>query len=147
MIAEYVRQAKDVYATAALDVADLRQHEAEMNAALASAIPKDIWRSGLKVTIDLHDEPFYGKGLALRTYTCQAQTKATFPRLGCTPGVLKVCSQCRLSLTRDPVWSAWASATVFTPFSMACRLACTSWSCWQAGHCSRLWHTPCGLSR
>lgn len=31
----------------ALDVADLRQHEAEMNAALASAIPKDMWRGGL----------------------------------------------------------------------------------------------------
>jgi len=61
---------------ATLDVADLRQHEAEMNVALASAIPKDMWRGGLEVAIDLHDEPFYGKGLALRTYTCRAQAKA-----------------------------------------------------------------------
>ncbi|MFZ4816499.1 MAG: hypothetical protein ACOYL5_18330 [Phototrophicaceae bacterium] len=38
---------------ATLDVADLRLHEAEMNAALASAIPKDMRRGGLEVAIDL----------------------------------------------------------------------------------------------
>ncbi|MFZ4813934.1 MAG: hypothetical protein ACOYL5_05310 [Phototrophicaceae bacterium] len=59
-----------------LDVADLRQHEAEMNAALASTLPKDMRHGGLEVAIDLHDEPFSGKGLVLPTYTCRAQAKA-----------------------------------------------------------------------
>jgi hypothetical protein len=42
----------------ALDVADLRQHECELNAALASAIPAHLTRNGLDIAIDWHDEPF-----------------------------------------------------------------------------------------
>lgn len=60
---------------AALDVADLRQQEAELNAALSSAIPVVMPRGGLEVAIDLHDEPFYGQSPELRTYTCKAQAK------------------------------------------------------------------------
>jgi hypothetical protein len=59
----------------ALDVADLRQHECELNAALASAIPTHLLRSGLAIAIDLHDEPFYGKTPELRTYACRGKAK------------------------------------------------------------------------
>jgi hypothetical protein len=59
----------------ALDVADLRQHECELNAALASAIPAYLIRSGLEIAIDWHDEPFYGKTPELRTYVCRSQAK------------------------------------------------------------------------
>jgi putative transposase len=60
---------------AALDVVDLRQHEAELNAALASAIPASIARGGLEIAIDFHDEPFYGQTPQLRTYVCRSQAK------------------------------------------------------------------------
>jgi putative transposase len=60
---------------AALDVADLRYQEIEMNQALASAIPKEMPRGGLEVAIDTHDEPFYGKGAELLSYTCRSQAK------------------------------------------------------------------------
>jgi hypothetical protein len=43
---------------AALDVTQLRQQEAEMNQALASAIPVAMPRGGLEVALDSHDEPF-----------------------------------------------------------------------------------------
>lgn len=59
----------------ALDVADLRQQESELNAALASAIPDHLTRSGLEIAIDWHDEPFYGKTPELRTYVCRSQAK------------------------------------------------------------------------
>jgi hypothetical protein len=61
---------------AALDVYGLRQQEAEMNAALAAAIPSGMPRGGLEVALDTHDEPFYGKTPELRTYTCSGQAKA-----------------------------------------------------------------------
>jgi putative transposase len=59
----------------ALDVADLRQHECELNAALASTIPVQLKRSGLDIAMDWHDEPFYGKTPELRTYVCRSQAK------------------------------------------------------------------------
>ena len=61
---------------AALDVRQLRQHEAEMNQALASAIPAAMPRGGLEVAIDTHDEPFYGKTLEMLTYTRKGKAKA-----------------------------------------------------------------------
>jgi len=61
---------------AALDVYGLRQQEAEMNAALAAAIPAGMPCGGLEVAIDTHDEPFYGKTSELLTYTCSGQAKA-----------------------------------------------------------------------
>jgi putative transposase len=60
---------------AALDVCQLRQQEAEMNAALAAAIPVGMPRGGLEVAIDTHDEPFYGKTAELLTYTCKTQAQ------------------------------------------------------------------------
>jgi putative transposase len=56
-------------------VADLRQHEVELNQALSSAIPVGMPRGGLEVALDVHDEPFYGQSPELRTYTCKAQAK------------------------------------------------------------------------
>ncbi len=61
---------------AALDVCALRQQEAELNAALAAAIPAGMPLGGLEVAIDTHDEPFYGKTPELLTYTCSGQAKA-----------------------------------------------------------------------
>jgi hypothetical protein len=58
-----------------LDVADLRQHEGELNAALARAIPAHLTRSGLEIALDWHDEPFYGQTPELRTYVCRSQAK------------------------------------------------------------------------
>jgi hypothetical protein len=60
---------------AALDVAHLREQEAEMNRALQAAIPVGMPRGGLEVAIDTHDEPFYGKPPALRAYTCKTRAK------------------------------------------------------------------------
>lgn len=59
----------------AFDACQLRQQEAEMNAALAAAIPMGMPRGGLEVAIDTHDEPFYGKTPELLTYTCKARAK------------------------------------------------------------------------
>ena len=59
----------------ALNAADLRLYEVEMNAALQSAIPDGMPRGGLEVAIDTHDEPFYGKTPELRTYTCRGAAK------------------------------------------------------------------------
>jgi hypothetical protein len=59
-----------------LAVAELRQQEAEMNAALAAAIPVGMPRGGLEIAIDTHDEPFYGKTPELRAYTCKTRAKA-----------------------------------------------------------------------
>ncbi len=58
-----------------LDVADLRQHEGELNAALASAIPDHLSRTGVEIAIDWHDEPFYGQTPELRTYVCRGPAK------------------------------------------------------------------------
>lgn len=60
---------------AALDVREVRAHEAEMNRALQAAIPPGMPRGGLEVAIDTHDEPFYGKTPALRAYTCKTRAK------------------------------------------------------------------------
>jgi putative transposase len=60
----------------ALDIVDLRDHEAQMNAALASLIPKDVPRQGVQLALDWHDEAFYGKTPLLRTYTCSGSAKA-----------------------------------------------------------------------
>jgi putative transposase len=60
----------------ALDIDRLRQQEAEMNAALASAMPAGMPHGGLEIAIDTHDEPFYGKTPHLRACTCKTRAKA-----------------------------------------------------------------------
>src|SRR5258708_25046354 len=56
-----------------LDVYDVRRHEVEMNAGLAACLPADLPRVGREMALDLHDEPFYGKTLELRTYACRGE--------------------------------------------------------------------------
>jgi putative transposase len=63
------------YLNEALDVTQLREQEAEMNAALAASIPETMKREGIEVAIDLHDEPFYGKRSDLLAVTCRGQAK------------------------------------------------------------------------
>ena len=58
-----------------MSVAQLRQHEADLNAALAARIPRQIRVHRLEAAIDEHDEPFYGKTSALRLYTCRSRAK------------------------------------------------------------------------
>ena len=59
----------------ALDVAQLRAQEVEMNAALAGSIPVTMNRQALEVAIDFHDEPFYGKRADLLAVTCRGKAK------------------------------------------------------------------------
>jgi putative transposase len=59
----------------ALTVDDLRQHEAEFNAALAECIPSQMPRAGLEMAIDFHDEPYYGKTEAVQAYTCRGEAQ------------------------------------------------------------------------
>lgn len=65
-----------------LAVADLRQHEAEFNEALADCIPPEMPRRGLEMAIDFHDEPFYGKSAALRAYTVRGEAREGRPISG-----------------------------------------------------------------
>jgi putative transposase len=60
----------------ALPISQLREQEAQMNAALQACIPNGMPRGGLEVAIDTHDEPFYGKTPELRAYTCKTRAKA-----------------------------------------------------------------------
>ncbi len=53
----------------------LREQEAEMNAALAEAIPVSLDRDDVELAIDFHDEPFYGKDADLRAVTCSGRAK------------------------------------------------------------------------
>jgi hypothetical protein len=63
------------YLNAALPIAQLREQEAEVNAALAESIPVSMNRTGLELAIDFHDEPCYAKQEALRQVTCRGQAK------------------------------------------------------------------------
>jgi hypothetical protein len=64
------------YLTEALPLAQLRQQEAQVNAALAESIPNSMLRTELEVAIDFHDEPCYGKQEGLRAVTCSGKAKA-----------------------------------------------------------------------
>jgi len=59
-----------------LTVEQLRQHEAEFNAALATCIPSQMPRQGLEMALDFHDEPFYGHSAELRAYTVRGEARA-----------------------------------------------------------------------
>lgn len=63
------------YLNNALVINQLRDQEAEMNAALAEAIPVSMDRQDVEVAIDFHDEPFYGKETALQAVTCKGRAK------------------------------------------------------------------------
>lgn len=82
----------------AVDVSDLRQQEAEMNAALQAAIPVGMPRGGLEVAIDTHDEPFYGKTPELRAYTCKTRAKAGTSRFFRIASAYVIWREVRLTL-------------------------------------------------
>lgn len=63
------------YLNEALNISQLQQQEAQMNAILAESIPTGMRRTGLEVAIDFHDEPFYGKQAELLAVTCRGQAK------------------------------------------------------------------------
>lgn len=63
------------YLNQSLVIDKLRDQEAEMNTALAEAIPVSMDRDNVELAIDFHDEPFYGKAAALRAVTCSGRAK------------------------------------------------------------------------
>ena len=83
---------------AALPISQLRQQEAEMNAALQSSIPAEMPRGGLEVAIDTHDEPFYGKTPELRAYTCKTRAKAGTSRFFRIASAYVIWREVRLTL-------------------------------------------------
>jgi hypothetical protein len=83
---------------AALEVEELRQQEAEMNAALQAVIPKGMPHGGLEVAIDTHDEPFYGKTPELRAYTCKTRAKAGTSRFFRIASAYVIWREVRLTL-------------------------------------------------
>lgn len=60
---------------AALPIAELKQQETEVNAALAASIPAAMPRTGVELAVDFHDEPCYAKQEALRKVTCSGRAK------------------------------------------------------------------------
>ena len=54
----------------------LRQHEDELNAALAARLPQQFQMRSVEAAIDEHDEPFYGKSPELEAYTYRSKAKA-----------------------------------------------------------------------
>lgn len=63
------------YLNAALPIQELREQEGQVNQALAGCVPDDLVRRGIEVSIDFHDEPFYGKQAGTRQVTCAGQAK------------------------------------------------------------------------
>jgi hypothetical protein len=82
----------------ALPISQLRQQEAEMNAALQAAIPVGMPRGGLEVALDTHDEPFYGKTPELRAYTCKTRAKAGTSRFFRIASAYVIWREVRLTL-------------------------------------------------
>ena len=82
----------------ALPLAQLRQQEAEVNAALAESIPVGMKRSGLEVAIDFHDEPCYAKQEALRQVTCSGKAKQGTTHFIRTASAYVIWRQVRLTL-------------------------------------------------
>jgi hypothetical protein len=59
-----------------LSVAQLHQHEHEINEALAARLPEQLFSRRVEAAIDEHDEPCYAKTPELRAYTCGSKPKA-----------------------------------------------------------------------
>jgi putative transposase len=88
---------------AALVVGELRQQEAEMNAALQAAIPQGMPPGGLEIAIDTHDEPFYGKTPELRACTCKTRAKDGTTRFFRSASAYVIWREVRLSLALTDV--------------------------------------------
>lgn len=59
-----------------LNPEQLRQHEDELNQALAAHLPWQFHTHGVEAAIDEHDEPCYGKSPELQEYLCRGKAKA-----------------------------------------------------------------------
>ncbi|HBY98323.1 MAG: hypothetical protein M5U01_00160 [Ardenticatenaceae bacterium] len=58
-----------------LSVEQLREYEAEINAALQDWVPEQIFKQKLDAASDEHDEPFYGTRPELRAYTVRSRAR------------------------------------------------------------------------
>jgi hypothetical protein len=81
-----------------LNVEQLRQHEDAINAALAARLPCQLSTHSVEAAIDEHDEPFYGKSLALEAYTCRSKAKAGTTRFFRLISLYVIYRQMRLTL-------------------------------------------------
>lgn len=82
----------------ALQGADLRLQEAEMNRALVASIPLSMRRTGVEVAIDYHDEPFYGKTPEVKAGACRGPAKKGTPHFIRIASAYVIWRQVRLSL-------------------------------------------------
>lgn len=76
----------------------LRQHEDEINQALASRLPWQLRAHGVEAAIDEHDEPFYGKSPELDKYLCRGKAKAGTTRFFRIISLYVIYRQMRLTL-------------------------------------------------
>ncbi len=72
----------------------LRQHEAELNAALAARLPAQLRKLRLEAAIDEHDEPFYGKTPELRTYAYRSRAKQGTTAFSASPALMSSSGSC-----------------------------------------------------
>ncbi len=80
-----------------LAIEQIRQHEAQLNEALAFALPEQVKHQALEGAIDLHDEPFYGQDEELRAVACRGKAKQGTTRLVRTASAYVVYRQLRLT--------------------------------------------------
>lgn len=76
----------------------LRQHEDEINAALAARLPRQLQMCSVEAAIDEHDEPFYGKSPELEAYTYRSKAKAGTTRFFRIISLYVIYRQMRLTL-------------------------------------------------
>lgn len=81
-----------------LEIEQIREHEAEINAALSFALPRQIQTQGLEGAIDMHDEPFYGKDEGLREVACRGPADRGTTHFVRTASAYVVYRQLRLTL-------------------------------------------------
>ncbi len=63
------------YLNDVLPVTHLKAVERQLCRQLQTDLPHRLWRTPLALAGDLHDEPFYGKSLLLRTYACRGEAR------------------------------------------------------------------------
>jgi putative transposase len=95
-----------------LDAEQLRQHEAEINAALAARIPAHLYSDRVAAAIDEHDEPFYGKTPELEAYTIRSKAKAGTTRFFRIVSICVMYRQLRLTLAVTFVLPGQKSAAI-----------------------------------
>src|SRR5829696_4285275 len=81
-----------------LSVVRLRQHEDEINAALASRLPRQLQACGVEAALDEHDEPFYGKTPLVQQYTVRSRAKQGTTRFFRIVSLYVIYRQMRLTL-------------------------------------------------